>query len=421
MRFIAIFTISICGLTLYGCGATSEGPSGDVFTPASTEAEPQQGAALGATDAGSLYSIGELSYAGAFALPVAKNNVSSLNYASGVIEVNGDSLFIVGHDHHNAVAEFGIPELVNSTRIADLKSATARQSFVSVLDKAASNPESLDEIVGLEVVDGKLVINAVEYYDAPADNQLSTLVLDNASDLAGASAGAFRGIDGFARAAGWISAIPAAWQGPLGGTHITGYSSGGPIIGRYSVGPSAFAVDLEAAVQGTDASIPSSELLGFSLDSPLADDLDNESRRNSLWTHLSQARYGFIVPNTRTYMTIGWSGGHESGVGYKITQTDDTLCGGYCSYDSKDNYNFYWLWDLDDLLDAKAGTIAPDAIEPYESGRLELPFQADGALKPIGGASFDSTNNLLYVSLLRANTELGQYDNPPLIVAYRLQ
>lgn len=421
MRFIAILIMGVCGLSLYGCGATSEDPSftGDSFTSAS--AEPQQGAALEATDATSLYTMGDLSYAGAFALPVAKNSVSSLNFASGVIEVNGDSLFIVGHDHHNAVAEFAIPELVNSTRIADLNTASERQSFVSVLDKAASNPESLDEIVGLEVVDGKLVINAVEYYDAPADNRLSTLVLDNASDLAAASAGAFRGIDGFARAAGWISAIPEPWQAKLGGSHITGYSSGGPIIGRYSVGPSAFAVDLKAAVQNTDASIPSSELLGFSLDNPLDDDLNNESRGNGLWTHLSQARYGFVVPGTRTYMTIGRSGGHASGVGYKITQTDDTLCGGYCSYDSQDNYNFYWLWDLDDLLDAKAGKISPNAIEPYEFDRLELPFQTDGTLKPIGGASFDPAGNLLYISLLRANTALGQYDNPPLIVAYRLQ
>jgi hypothetical protein len=368
-----------------------------------------------------LLSISELSFVGAFALPTAKDNVSTLDYSSGVIEVNGDSLFIVGHDHDDAVAEFVLPGLVESTEISKLRVAgKPRQGFVKVLDRSpAGNPEALDEIVGLELVGESLVINATEYYDAPADNQLTTLVIDNAADLQGSTVGGFRSIEGLARAAGWISAIPQPWRAVLGGTHITGYSSGGPIIGRHSVGPSAFAIDLEAAVK-TEGAIATTELLGFSLDKPLNDDLLNETSENKLWTQLSQARFGFIVPGTKTYLTLGSSGGHQSGIGYKIAQNNGDLCGGYCSYDAEDNYNYYWLWDLDDLVAVKNGSLSPNRIKPYESGELNLPFQRNDELIRVGGASFDPVRELLYISLLKANNTLGQYNNPPVIVAYRI-
>jgi len=356
-------------------------------------------------------------------LPTAEDGVSTLDYSAGIIEVNGDSLLIVGHDQHDAIAEFSIPKLVKSTVISELNIAGApRQGFVKLLERAASgNPESLDEITGLEVVGGSLVINAIEYYDAPADNQLSTVVVENASDLANSAVGEFRSMVGLARAAGWLSAIPEAWKPLTGGSHISGFSSGAPIIGRLSVGPSAFVVDLESVVaEDREATIQTKELLGFSLDQPLNTDLLNETGQNNLWTHLSQARYGFIVPGSRTYMTIGRSGGHQSGIGYKVTQSDGNLCGGHCSIGAQDNYNYYWLWDLDDLLSASMGSATPDSIRPYEFGQLDLPFQADSELKPVGGASYDAVRGLLYISLLRANTELGEYNNPPIIVAYKI-
>ncbi len=444
MKVKMIFLSALSVFVLHGCGSSTTEPVEESFSlehsvsaaelvsglgsgtgkAPETGVEPVQGAALPVAGAvAELISIADLSYVGAFALPTAEDGVSTLDYSAGVIEVNGDSLLIVGHDQHDAIAEFSIPDLVASTEISALNIADApRQSFVKILDRAASgNPESLDEIVGLEVVGNALVINAIEYYDAPADNQLSTLVVDNASDLKNSAVGEFRSMVGLTRAAGWLSAIPEGWRPLIGGSHISGFSSGAPIIGRLSVGPSAFAVDLEAVVAtASTAAIPSKELLGFSLDQPLNNDLLNESGQNNLWTHLSQARFGFIVPGTRTYMTLGQSGGHQSGVGYKVSQSDGNVCGGHCSFGAQDSYNYYWLWDLDDLLSAAAGAITPDSIKPYEFGQLDLPFQTGTSLKPVGGASYDSVKNLLYISLVRANNELGEYNNPPIIVAYRI-
>lgn len=413
-----VLAAAFCIFSIQGCGSSSSGDVNAAVTPV----EPSVGASLqvGAGSAQRL-SISDLSFVGAFALPTAKDNVSTLDYSSGVIEVNGDSLFIVGHDHDDAVAEFAVPGLVDSTDISKLQMARRpRQGFVKVLDRSpAGNPESLDEIVGLEVVGESLVINATEYYDAPADNQLTTLVIENAADLDGSAVGSFRSMEGLARAAGWISSIPQPWRAPLGGTHITGYSSGGPIIGRHSVGPSAFAIDLETAVKD-DGAIATTELLGFSLDKPLNGDLLNETSENKLWTQLSQARFGFVVPGTSTYLTLGSSGGHQSGIGYKISQNNGNVCGGYCSYGADDNYNYYWLWDLDDLVAVKNGSLSPERIKPYESGELNLPFQRGDELIRVGGASFDPVRELLYISLLKANNTLGQYNNPPIIVAYRI-
>jgi hypothetical protein len=59
--------------------------------------------------------------------------------------------------------------------------------------------------------------------------------------------------------------------------------------------------------------------------------------------------YGVLLPDTRTYLVVGSSAGHRSGIGYKITQDDDTECGGYCAYSADDSYGYYWMFGVDDL------------------------------------------------------------------------
>ena len=373
------------------------------------------------TNSPRLMSFNELSYVGAFTLPSDNFGDSSLNYAQGVMEVNDGSLFIVGHTHDDAIAEFLIPELTASFDINSLKSAGAPvQQFSSVLNRVASgNSEDLDQITGLEVVDGSLVVNAIEFYDAPADNSTTTFVLNDASNLSGSAVSALHRMQGSARASGWLSKIPPEWREQLGAGYISGNASGDPIIGRHSAGPSAFAVDLTSNLQSdTSKKIAATELQGFSLNDPLHRDLSNKSRSNSLWTHISHTRYGFIVPGTRTYMTLGWSGGHESGVSYKNTLEDGFECPGHCPNSLTDFYNYYWLWDMEDWARVQRGKIWPHEILPYESGEFALPFQTTEYINEIGGASFDEKTGILYISVLRANP--SGFNNPPVIVAYKM-
>ncbi|MCB0360772.1 MAG: VCBS repeat-containing protein, partial [Bdellovibrionales bacterium] len=228
----------------------------------------------------------------------------------------------------------------------------------------------------------------------------------------------FYSFPGTAHASGWISDIPSEWQAQLGGICLAGNSSGIPIISRTSVGPSAFVFDPYQIVGSSSVPnpIPTTTLLDFSLEHPLSGDLSNSSGTNDVWTHLSRAVYGFIAPGTRTYVTLGYSGGHSSGVCYKCTQNNGNTCGGYCAPDANDYYQYYWLWDVADLLKVKNGELNPYDVRPYEYGEFPTAIQAT----EIGGGAFDPASGRLYLTIQRADDEQGPYANPPVVVVYRL-
>jgi len=373
-----------------------------------------------------LATVSDFSYIGGFTLPGGTYGESEMNYAQGVIEKSGNSLFIVGHRHHNAVAEFIVPELVNSRNMNDLNSAGEPvQGFSRVLNRpAGGNQQSLDTITGMEVINGQLVINAIEYYDAPANNTQTTVVVENAGSIASSTVkGPFK-LAGAARSAGWMTQLPADWQSRLGGTHLSGHSSGSPIIGRHSVGPSARAVNgtdfLSASAAAPD--ISGTRLLEFSLENPLNADLYNESLSNDIWTHTTSAAFGFIVPGTRTYATFGFISGHTSGLGYKITQDNGNVCPGPCARVATDASNYYWLWDMKDLVRVMQGELESHAVQPYAYGEFDVPFQtsADGSGNPIVGGSYDEDEEVLYFTVKDANNISGPYSNPPVVAAYRV-
>lgn len=69
-------------------------------------------------------------------------------------------------------------------------------------------------IGGMAVIGSEILINAFEYYDAPGNNTVSTLVFRDASNIGSCQ------VDGYFRYAnappahqsGWISPIPPEWQ-----------------------------------------------------------------------------------------------------------------------------------------------------------------------------------------------------------------
>ena len=368
-----------------------------------------------------LLSKSDFIFEGGFFLPDQKLGVSSTNWTQGVIEVHEGALFIVGNEQEDALAEFAIPPTLLSN--ADIDSmpvaGIVRQQFASVFNRIQNNRDGLDKIVGLELFEGKLIANAVEYYDAPADNRQTTFVLEQSSDLASSTVSGMYGIEGGAKAAGWLSVVPPEWQQLLGCTHLSGSSSGGPIITRYSIGPSAYCINLAVFDEySTSQTIPTRELLGFSMNNPLREDLLNESHKNKLWTHLSRATYGFIVPGTATYATFGYSGGHQSGVGYKLPRHSGVDCDGYCSVDPADNANYYWLWDVRDLWRVATGRKDASYPRPYDWGEWDIPLDATGFR--LGGGAYDDASGNLYFTLLDLQNEPGGGVNPPAVVGYRI-
>ncbi|NND33992.1 MAG: hypothetical protein HKN76_15495 [Saprospiraceae bacterium] len=369
-----------------------------------------------------LFQISDMQYQGAFRLPAADYGNSDLNYSEGPIEYNpkNHSLFIVGHDHQQSIAEFSIPALVTGT-LEQLNMGTNLQPFTSHLSAVAcGNTQNINQIAGLKLIGGQLWVNAYEYYDADGNVTNTTLVIDNPAALGTSDVlGYFNYEGGAGHTAGWITEVPPVWQTLLGGSHLTGMSSGIPIISRCSVGPSAFSFNPgQMPLDCSSPQIPTTQLLDFSLANPLHDDLDNSSGQNDIWTHLSRATYGLIVPGTRTYLTVGYSGGHLSGVCYKCTQSDDNLCGGYCAPQADDYEQYYWLWDLNDLLAVKNGQKQAHEVTPYDYGALNTPIGSPA--KEIGGGAFDPSSGMLYLTLQRADTAQGTYANPPVVIAYQI-
>jgi len=371
-----------------------------------------------------LFNMNDLNYEGAFRLPDADFGISSLNYSEGPIAYNkaNHSLFIVGHVFEQAIAEFTIPALSTSTLISDLTIAQSPiQTFATVLyETSNNNSDSLDRIGGMAVLDidgtQKLMVNAYEYYDAPGDNIYSTLIVEDINDLSNSAKTGYYKYQALAgHSSGWISPIPLEWQDTIGSNYLTGQSSGLPIISRLSVGPSAYGFNT-TEVEDSASTIPATEMLDFSLYNPLREDLYNDSLTNDVWTHLSRVTYGFIVPGTRTYFTLGYSGGHNSGVCYKCEQNNGIECGGFCAVDTADYYHYYWLWDMNDLMAVKNGSLLPYEVEPYAYGEFATPFY--GEENQIGGGAYVSDSGKLYLSIQRADTEQGYYTNPPIIAVY---
>jgi hypothetical protein len=376
------------------------------------------------------FTIADLKYVGAFRLPDNTFGESSLNYAQGPIEYNAEknTLFIVGHAHHQQIAEFEVPEIKITEKIEDLEVAGAPiQAFTPFLNHTPDeNPQSIDRIGSLELmtINGKkkLLVGAFIYYDAPATGTHSHFIIDDPDNLSSSAISGYFEMDGKpGHTSGWISPIPGPWQGYLGGTHIAGMSSGWPIIGRLSVGPTAFSFT-GGSINTTDLSIRSTKLLDFSLNEEerLHTDISNETLQNNLWTHLSRAVYGIVVPETSTYLTIGNSGGHTSSVCYKCSQNNGSLCGGYCSPDTADYYNYYWLWNIHDMLKVKEGSINPYDPKPYDYGVLEVPYH-ETRHYDFGGASYDPVSNRLFISLLKGDNLsalAGNYSRVPLILVY---
>ncbi len=373
-----------------------------------------------------LFKIEDMVFMGGFRLPANDFGISSMNYSPGPIAYHPqrNSVFATGHNYQDAIAEFKVPEIINSKVIAELNiSGEPVQTFTTVLDRPEGGVvQNINTIGGMVVIGNELVVNAYEYYDAPADNTVSTLVFKDLQNIGSCNVEGYFNFTGSGAAhhARWVSPIPDSWKALVGGDYIVGSSSGDPIISRWPVGPTAFAfksADLLAA-SGSGDSIQTTTLLNYSLGHPLASDLSNETGENDIWTHLTRATYGIIVPGTRTYLVLGYTGGHESGICYKCEQDDGNTCGGYCPPDPSDFTQYYWAYDMNDLLAVKADTLLPHEVRPYAYGKLDTPFQGSGS-RAIGGGSFDPASGRLFLTIQNADRLQGTYSNPPVVAVYR--
>lgn len=391
-------------------------------------------AALAAPTALPLATIDDLTgaYQGAFKVEY-RDDVSKTAWANGRLAYNPDanSVFIDSHRYDDAVAEFQVPEVLGmASDPAQLPKATMKQGFTRVLDAATSgNPQGIDELGGMAYINGELVIQGYRWNDVNGGNSHTTVVVRNPDSLATSVVDGYFELEGGGTTLNYVSPVPELWQGELGATHLAGSGGGIRGIQRTSVGPSLYTFN-PAGMSGDSGPVGAQPWLGYTVDTALSSTLyshedswgswdaynhtgmDSDfAQSNTLWTHISAAWFGFIVPGTRTFAVIGHSGMHESGGGYGITQWDGNKCHGTCPYDPNDEYPYIWLYDLNDILAASA---VHEPI-PYDYGRFDNRFPQG---MPTAGA-FDPASGKLFL-LNRAATKAGN-GGSPVIAAYQFQ
>ena len=385
-----------------------------------------------------------------------------------------NSLFVVGHDQAQLVAEINIPPAFAATpAIAGLSVATLNQPFTDVTDlKMASvstdplNPPNISiKIGGLLPFENKLYASAYIYYDGRGSQMVSHFVsplnLSGANDALGPFQVQRTGCDPATSANclgagffdGYFGMVPLEWQAAFGGPVLNGNCCLG-VISRTSYGPSVFAID--PAAMGTTMPLPAKPLVYYPTPHPLLEAgltpclitgctpiVDGWSMTSTLFNGTTEIR-GVVFPQgTRSVLFFGRHGGSGGstvpGSGlfcYGPGTGDPALVGQpspldpidrFC-YDPEDAskgvhgypYKYYvWAYDANDLAKVASGAADPWSVRPYAVWSLDLPFPTIGMTR-LGGAAYDPATGRIYVAQYQADAGTFQALNP-LIYVYKLQ
>ncbi len=355
-------------------------------------------------------------WVGSFKLPIKQSELgqSRFAYTAGVITLgsNNESLYVSGHKQFGGIAQINIPKLKKSKTIEELNRAKILQPFIKFLKNGRiTHNKKLSIIVGMQLVNEKLMVNAIEYYDADADNEFTTFIIERPESLDTSPISKIKKMEGKTFAAGWISKIPPNWKVVLNTDYLTGSSSLYPIFSRFSIGPSLYLFDSDSL---TNDVIKTKKLMSFSLNNPLSEDLYN-AKENQSWTANSRAIFGFLLPDIPYYVTIGTSAGHKSGIGYKLKRQNGKVCPGQCPKDPNDKDNYSWIWSLHSILHPDNMVSKQKSVQPIFSGPLLFIDEEPSIL----GADFDYENNLLYVLLGGIDNKSLAYEKLPIIKVYK--
>ena len=274
--------------------------------------------------------------------------------------------------------------------IGQLNTAQVRQKFVDVLGKLRidSDEGETAKIGGLMVVNDRLIGSAYIFYDANGNQRLSHFKLSSLELSTAEVTGMFPvGSQGGGWVGGWMTAVPADWQKPLGASYVTGQGALS-IISRTSYGPSLFGFDPQQL--GT---VPArtTTLLGY----PQANPLRRFDSQNDCFNGTTQIR-GIAFPDgTDSILFFGSHGTGPLTYGDGGSQNGDPARTekGYHAYP----YRFQvWAYDARQLVAVKTGRTPAWKIQPYAVWSFELPYPQEA--KRIGGVTYDRVRKRIFVS-----------------------
>jgi hypothetical protein len=349
-----------------------------------------------------------LTYEGAFRLPDEEVNGTSFAYGGAAVAFNpaNHSLFIVGHEWQQKVAEIAIPEIRSTTTVRHLATATLLQPFFDPTQgRRGAVGDGTVKIGGLLPYGGRLYTTVYVYYDAIAMQRLSHFVSPLTASGAGGPAGPFQvGTSGAGFVSGYLGVIPPPWRDRLGGAVLTGQCCI-PIISRTSYGPSAFAIDPSRL--GAETPLHATPLVEYPHDHPLAPG----DTASPLFTLATQITGVVFHEGTRSVLFFGRHGAGRYCYGPGTSskeQADQPADGGvdrWCfdpTSESKGThafpYSYYvWAYDANELAAVKAGSKQPWDVKPYATWPIALPFSTDGAAV-LNGAAYDPESGRIFLS-----------------------
>ncbi len=350
----------------------------------------------------------DLVYQGAFRLPPRAPDEASFDFGGTALAYNAarDSLFIVGHDWFQRVAEINIPGATKSATPGGLTAATVLQAPVdSLRGRIGQIGSGTAKIGGLLVWGDSLVASAYLYYDGTGGQVLSHfrggLELTRSADPVGpVQVGS--GPAGFV--SGYMTPIPAEWQAQLGGPALTGQCCLS-IISRTSFGPSVSVFD--PARVGVTSPVPATRVLGYPEDHRTLGDCDAQGTLFNCATTMA----GVVFPaGTRSVLFFG-----RQGLG-PYCYGEGSACGDPAST-SKGTHAYpyayqVWAYDVLDLILVKNGRKKPWEIRPYRTWTFELPFQHSS--RQLNGVAYDPVKGRVFVSAAYGD------EGRPIIHVFRL-
>jgi len=354
-----------------------------------------------------------LSYLGAFTVPKGAFGSSTFAYGGTAIAFNpvNNSLFMVGHDWDQAIAEIKIPTtLSTSGNWNNLPTAAVLQPFQDVQSRIPNfSLEGNSKIGGLQVINGQLYGTFYEFYDGDTDAVASHFRF-NSTNLSSPLSGLFQvGNMGGGYVGGYMAPVPAEWQPSFGAPYMTGQAALA-IIGRTSSGPAAFGFDPQSLGSTPAPAIP---YVYYPLDHQLGNMVGSP---NWLFNGTTEIRGMTFIPGTRTVLFYGSNGTNSIGYGMPEDFNDNNRKDK--TYHSQNGAYSYevWAYDANDFLAVKNGTKQPWEIRPYTTWFFDVPTP-EGA-KHLGGVAFDPATNRLYVSQLNAGFD--GFDVYPIVQVYQV-
>jgi hypothetical protein len=338
-----------------------------------------------------LVQAADMQYLGAFKVPHGDLGASTFEYGGTAVAFNpkNNSLFVVGHDWDQAIAEIAIPA-VKTGPLDSLSTGPMLQPFTRVLNRTPQNPlEYGGKVGGLMLHGDKLVGTAFEYYDADMNATASHFTLSSQNLASAEIDGLFEVGDlGGGFVGGYMAPVPAEWQSALGATHVTG-QAGIPIISRTSAGPAIFGFDPNQL--GPQRS-PAASLVHYPLSTPLAD-VESQNPYFNTTTEIT----GVAFPEGTD--SVLFVGSHGTGPWWYGEPTEGDFHDPYRADKgphAPDYVYQVWAYNANDLKAVRDGEMQPWQVRPYDVWQLDLPYP-EGS-KHIGGMAYDPATNRLYVS-----------------------